>query len=51
MVAKLANGRGLIYGFRGMDGSFTIAAIGVELPLSEIYARVDFNAPDPAPQA
>ena len=48
---RSTNGNWVLRDFRGMDGSFTIAAIGVELPLSEIYARVDFTKADPATQA
>ena len=36
---------------RGLDGLLNLTSIGVELPLSEIYARVDFTTADPVPQA
>ncbi|HWE95513.1 MAG TPA: Uma2 family endonuclease [Tepidisphaeraceae bacterium] len=43
---RQADARWLLNEARGLDAVLTIAAIGVELRLEDLYYRVDFNAPD-----
>ena len=35
----------------GLEESLSIPPVDIDLPLAEIYARVDFNAPDSEPSA
>ena len=32
---------------RGMDATLTLASVGISIPLSEVYDRVDFTNPEP----
>jgi Uma2 family endonuclease len=47
LYERQANRTWLLGEASGMDGVLTIGALGVELPLAEVYYRVDFSVPDP----
>ncbi len=36
---------------RGMDATLTLASVGISIPLSEVYDRVDFTNPEPVTTA
>lgn len=41
---RQANGKWAVTDYEGMDAIVALPAIGIELPASEIYRRVDFNS-------